>query len=65
MYLFSGGRETSLSDLVIPPELYSDNLTNASSGTPTRLQIINEQGQNRIIEKRVRLGAASEVRVYL
>ena len=62
--LISGGRETSLSDLVIPPELYSDNLTNTSSGTPTRFQIFNETEQQKIIEKHVRLGAVSEVRSY-
>ena len=63
--LILGGRETSLSDLVIPPELYSDNLTNTSSGTPTRFQIFNETEQQKIIEKHVRLGAVSEVRYYL
>ena len=62
MNLFLGGRETSLSDLVIPPELYSDNVTNTSSGTPTRFQIFNETEQQKIIEKHVRLGAVSEVR---
>ena len=60
--MFIGGRETSLSDLAIPPELYSDNLTNTSSGTPTRLPAYSEHIQHRIInEKRVRLGPAIEV----
>jgi len=46
-----GGRETSLSDLVIPPELYSDNVTNTSSGTPTRFFKFSTKQNNRKLSK--------------
>ena len=61
----AGGGETNLSEVVIPAELFSDNLTNTSSGTPTRLPVLAEEGRSRILEKRVRLGAAIEVGEFL